>query len=465
MGLTLSTIEALAPDQSSLKAASKLMKPAKWPLRACENAGALIWGECQGSGANPYRVMADTSDQGYKCTCPSRKFPCKHVLALMWMYAEGAEAFGPAAIPEWVNDWLGRRRKTATAKPETKAGAKAGAEGKSLATALEAEEAAKPDPKAEARRKAAAEKRAAATRRSVLAATEEMEQWIADQLRTGLSAFLADLTERCRRIAARLVDAKAAALASRIDEMPARLLSLPAEQRIDAAIGELGKLVLLARAWRATPDDPELRRAVVTAETREQVLQDPEALRVAATWEVLGEQVSTLRDGLISQSTWFLNLEDGPQRFALLLDFFPAATGRRGGAFTAGERFKAEFAFYRAGHPLRAVIAAREPADDAPRPWDVSAEADPLAAFIAQQEAAPWSLSAPILIPAGRICAEPSGQQWWCAADGAATLPLEGEVAPVALGMDLSGAAGIWSGTRLTLLAGQSDWGRLAFDA
>ncbi len=410
MGLTLSTVEALAPDQSSLKAASKLMKAGKWPLRGRQEAGALIWGECQGSGANPYRVMADVSDQGYKCTCPSRKFPCKHVLALMWMYAEGAEAFGPAEIPEWVRDWVGRRRKSGPAKPSAKTEEPAGQPDKSLTSALAAGEETAVDPKAEARRQAAAQKRAAATRRSVQAATEDMEQWIADQLRTGLTAFLADLTERCRRIAARLVDAKAAALASRIDEMPARLLSLPTEQRADAAIGELGKLVLLARAWRAFPDDPELRRTVVAAETREQVLQDPEALRVVATWEVLGEQVASLRDGLISQSTWLLNLDEGAQRFALLLDFFPASAGRRGSAFTAGEQFKAELAFYRAARPLRAVIADRQAAGDRPRPWRIPADGDPLAAFVDQIEATPWSLSGPILLPAGRVCAEPSGQ-------------------------------------------------------
>jgi hypothetical protein len=86
MGLTRSAIEAMAPDQSALSAASALLKPAKWPMRA--RSGGLIWGECQGSGANPYRVAADTEDPGSKCTCPSRKFPCKHALALMWMFVE-----------------------------------------------------------------------------------------------------------------------------------------------------------------------------------------------------------------------------------------------------------------------------------------------------------------------------------------------------------------------------------------
>ena len=101
MAITLDTVTALAPDQASLNAASKLLKPAKWPLRQQETAAGLVWGECQGSGANPYRVVFDLGDQGYKCTCPSRKFPCKHTLALMWMYAEGAGDFTPGTTPDW----------------------------------------------------------------------------------------------------------------------------------------------------------------------------------------------------------------------------------------------------------------------------------------------------------------------------------------------------------------------------
>lgn len=161
MTLTTDTVAALAPDQASLKAASKLTKTAKWPVREFDAASNLVWGECQGSGANPYRTVFDLSDHGYKCTCPSRKFPCKHALALMWMYAEGPGDFSAGTVPEWVTDWLGRRRKTG-AKPEVST------DGKSIALAR-AEEPEKPeDPKAIARREAAAKKRAEETEAALL---------------------------------------------------------------------------------------------------------------------------------------------------------------------------------------------------------------------------------------------------------------------------------------------------------
>lgn len=99
MSLTLERIEALAPDQSSLVAARKLLKPSTWPTLA-EGEG-LVWGECQSSGATPYRVVVKEADAGYKCTCPSRKFPCKHTLALMWMRADESASFAPATVPDW----------------------------------------------------------------------------------------------------------------------------------------------------------------------------------------------------------------------------------------------------------------------------------------------------------------------------------------------------------------------------
>jgi hypothetical protein len=453
MALTRGAVEAMAPDQSALAAASKLLQPAKWPSRV--RAGGLIWGECQGSGANPYRVVADTDDPGSKCTCPSRKFPCKHALALMWMFVEDEAAFKPGEIPDWVTEWMGRRRKSGAPATTT-------SEAKSLEAARVSESEAAPDPKAEARRQAASEKRAQETRRSVFAATEDLEMWIADQIRTGLTAFLADLASRCRRIAARLVDAKAGALASRLDEMPSRLLVLPAEERVDAAIQELGRLVLLVRAWRAAPDDPELRREVIASETRDDVLGDPDAARVISVWEVLGERIATRRDGLVSQTTWLLNLAPGPQRFAMLLDYFPASAGRRTSAFVGGERFSAELAFYSSKAPLRAVIVTRGDPERVPAAWPHAPD-DPFAVHAEDKLTAPWRAEVPLLLPSGRVCADAAGRAWWRSTSGQ-WAPL-GEAPPsLALGAAIEHAAGIWNGARLTLIAAHTNWGRLSFD-
>ena len=459
MALSRSEIEAMAPDQSALKAAAALLKPAKWSSRGM--AGGLVWGECQGSGANPYRVAADTVDVGSKCTCPSRKFPCKHAIALMWLHADEPGGFTPGEPPDWVGEWMGRRRKSSGAAAPAGGATTAP---KSLAAAIAEPAAAELDVAALEKRRVAAERRAADVRREVVAGLDDLELWISDQLRTGLGGFLGEMPDRCRRIAARLVDAKAGALASRLDEMPSRVLRLPPDERVDAVIIELGKLTLASRAWRAAPDDPELRREVVATETRDDLLADPGGLRHGAVWEVLCEQIATRRDGLVSVSTWLLNTDTEGPRFAVLMDHFPASAGRRSGAFAAGSCFWGELLFYPARVPLRAVIAQRSDAEvRAEGPWPEAGAADPLQSYRDALLAAPWLLAAPMVLPPGRIAEDRAGRRWWL--DETMALPVEGAVPDIALGARMDAAAGLWNGARLTLFAARTSWGRIGFDA
>ena len=74
-------IVALAPDAGSVKAGRELATARKWvSLGRSEQA---VWGECQGSGAKPYQTKIDLSEPAFQCSCPSRKFPCKHALGLL----------------------------------------------------------------------------------------------------------------------------------------------------------------------------------------------------------------------------------------------------------------------------------------------------------------------------------------------------------------------------------------------
>ena len=458
MKVDLKAVEALAPDQSSLKAAAGLMKPAKWSGAGVSSDGQLIWAACAGSGANPYRVMADLADLGNKCTCPSRKFPCKHVLALLWMRAEDSLSFAPAETPEWVSDWLGRRRKTSAAP--TPAAATSTAE-KDMRAAIVAEPEAPEDPKAIARRVAAAEKRAGETEQALHDAVDALEGWIADQLRLGLASFIDDATARCRRIAARLVDGKAAALAGRIDELPARLLALPTGDRVRGAVIELGKLVLLARGYRAEPKNAEIRRTIGAAENREALLGNPETLRVTSAWEVLGEKADTRRDGLVSQTSWLLNLYGEGPRFAVLLDFYPASAGKRGSVFTVGEQFEGELAFYPARHPERALLLSKRSREDAAIAWPPP-ERVPLASALAGRLGEePWLIEAPILLPAGRVMIDRNGAPWWKGVSGDDLLMIEDLAEGPARATELVCAAAIWSVRGLRMLTAQTSWGKI----
>ncbi|MFF1908416.1 SWIM zinc finger domain-containing protein, partial [Kitasatospora sp. NPDC058218] len=99
---------SLAPDASSQKAAGKLSSPAPWSATGTD--GTALWGECKGSGRTPYRTAVELATPAYSCTCPSRKFPCKHALGLLLLWSGTPEAV-PAGEPAgWASDWLAERR-------------------------------------------------------------------------------------------------------------------------------------------------------------------------------------------------------------------------------------------------------------------------------------------------------------------------------------------------------------------
>src|SRR5208282_2193860 len=112
MNLTLDQVAAMAPDASSAAAGKKLMGVRHW-AELGQSPGA-IWGLSQGSAL--YQVQVDCSNLGYHCSCPSRKFPCKHVLGLLMLYTESAAAVASKTPPEWVTIWLLKRLATAEKK-------------------------------------------------------------------------------------------------------------------------------------------------------------------------------------------------------------------------------------------------------------------------------------------------------------------------------------------------------------
>ena len=89
------TVLALAPDPASAKAGRGLATPPKWS--GLGTSEGLIWGECQGSGATPYQTKVDPAGPAFSCSCPSRKFPCKHAIGLMLVWASGPTLFVEAA--------------------------------------------------------------------------------------------------------------------------------------------------------------------------------------------------------------------------------------------------------------------------------------------------------------------------------------------------------------------------------
>ena len=109
--LTQQKIEALAPNAEAAKKGRDLVKKNKFANLKINAEKNLIWGECAGSGKTPYYCSADYVDEHnpvFRCNCPSRQFPCKHSVGLLYSYEADATKFVEAEVPE---DILTKREK------------------------------------------------------------------------------------------------------------------------------------------------------------------------------------------------------------------------------------------------------------------------------------------------------------------------------------------------------------------
>lgn len=116
---TSSYVDSLAPNAAAMKNGQGLVKKNSFiSLNRSEN-GELLFGQCAGSGKTPYECSADFINPEkpvFRCSCPSRQFPCKHALGLLYAYAQG-ETFRTAAVPEDIS----AKREKAEKREETKA--------------------------------------------------------------------------------------------------------------------------------------------------------------------------------------------------------------------------------------------------------------------------------------------------------------------------------------------------------
>jgi hypothetical protein len=482
--LTKDKIERLAPDQASLGAALKLVKPSKWPVLGSDAGTTLLWGECLGSGATPYRVVVATADLGYKCTCPSRKFPCKHALALMWHYCDRPGHFVERAVPGWVDDWLARRRGKSGNEAAAGVGSDAAASGArtprggSIAAALvEAPAASPPDPKAAARAEAQRERIRQEREASILSGLDELDLWIADQLNHGIAGFAVNAVKSCRTLAARLVDAKAAGLAGLLDGLAADVFRVPEAQRAELVMERLAAMTLIAAAYRRQDVLPQalkadVRRAVGWTVKREELLAGATALRATGSWMVVAARSEVQPDKLRRLETWLLRLdneESNPHapRFALLLDFIPVSAGAQASPYTPGEMLLAELVFYPSATPLRAHIAKSEPipfdplAEPPPWPQFPAGLGQALDSYDAALASQPWLDAWPLAVSQVHLVRGESSGLLVTGADGV-TLPLSASQAEAVLpllGLGEVAITGLWDGRQLTLFAAKTPLG------
>lgn len=377
---SLQRVEQLAPDPASFKAAQGSAKPAKW-----SNLGRdarVVWGECQGSGSNPYQVRADLVDVTYKCSCPSRKLPCKHTLALLLLLAGGAVKEG--APPEFVNEWSANRAKRAESKQ-----AKAAAAGDKEV-----------DKEAQAKRVEKRESR-------ISEGLAQLETWLADIVADGLAATRAQGEDFWEKMAARLVDSQAPGLARRVRELSWAAASREWQTDLLAGIARLQLLIDGYRALhRLTPP--------LAAEVRSLIgwTQDQEQLRqregVRDHWHVIARR-QIQDETLTTQTTWLHGANS--RQFALVLEFAVGAQPLPV-TYSVGQVLDAELVFFEGEPAVRALEKARHGSEprrvELPEGADVAALQSTFAAMLARNpylERLPFVLSGvrPVLAADGRL--------------------------------------------------------------
>jgi hypothetical protein len=328
--LDANQILALAPDPASAKAGSQLATPRNWSNLGTSDSA--LWGECQGSGKTPYRTQIDLGGPAFKCTCPSRKFPCKHGLGLFLLRAAEPSLFGQAEAPAWVNDWLQGRQ----SRQEKKAIPKE----------------AGPEAAAQARKRE--EKR----EDKVSAGLAELQTWLHDLAREGLASVRSRGQGFWDAIAARMADAQAAPLARRLRRAGSLLYQSGLRNAESLVANELASLYLLAQAWQRIDQLAPALQADVRTLLGWTMSQD-EVLRQGAVtdhWRVLA-QCTVDDERLRVRSTWLLGAATG--RWALHLQY---AVGTQGfeQQLAPGTGFDGDLCFYPSAWPLRAQIRRQD---------------------------------------------------------------------------------------------------------
>jgi hypothetical protein len=397
----------LAPDAGAARAAPGQAVRSKWSGLGHDERAA--WGECQGSGASPYRCQVALSDWASRCSCPSRKFPCKHALGLLLLLAEDSVPAG--SCPDWVAEWLAAR---------------------SSREAARSADGAAPPGRAVLVSPQGRQQRAASRDRKVDGGVEELRRWLADISRGGLAAAQAQPWTWWDRMARRMIDAQARGLAGYVRRLAE--IAAAGGHRADwpeRMLDQLGALHLLCEAWTRRDALPAatvqaLRTRIGYTQAVSDVAQKGE--RLTDVWAVLGQrqdddgQLKSLRQWLYGEGTATV-----VTYLAFAVSGQPLAPG-----LPPGMRTAATVVLYPGSRPQRVLIEERE---DVGRPlgrlpgaatWDeaLSRVADVLAVD-PWADVMPLSVRGVTVLPPARGTAEQGhGAPWLLRDDESRVMPV-----------------------------------------
>lgn len=104
-------ISNLAPNATAASNGKKISAKGGFIKLFRSADDTFYMGQCEGSGKNDYMVTADFVEEttpSFKCSCPSRQFPCKHSLALLFEIA-AKKNFEVCEIPQEILEKRNRK--------------------------------------------------------------------------------------------------------------------------------------------------------------------------------------------------------------------------------------------------------------------------------------------------------------------------------------------------------------------
>ena len=332
---------AASPDEANTERAKQCANQWKWKL--LEGNERAVWGEYSTPG-KPFVAAVDLNGPGFKCSCPSSKFPCKHALGLGILLFENNGLFKVGHnVPEAIEKWLEKRdaraekgRKSEYTSPEDQSISKAEV----------------PEEKTEWNALAITSEKRILEMKSGLG---ELKTWLEDLMREGIASLESQGAERLFSISTRMVDAKLGSIGRKLRSLIPVLGQDNWHEQVMQTIGELYLLMNGLNKIESLP--PLFQTEILTlagVNIKKDLLLEEEG--VYDIWQVVGK-VTGREEQLTFRRTWLMGENTGET--ALLLDF---SFGNQGfeQQWNVGNYFEGGLVFYPSIFPQRAILKTKE---------------------------------------------------------------------------------------------------------
>lgn len=284
--------------------------------------GQFLWGRCKSSGEKFYDSICALGGNEFKCSCPKSVRPCRHNLALLYLLLKNSDHF---PLGEQLPEFAVQLRQ---------------------GPSMEATPASSPKPPFLQDEKA--QKRL----QRMLSGIGELERWLKDLVRQGLSVAYAQPTSFWADFAAKMVDAKLGSIARRIRLIPP-LMEAPDWHEL--LLEEMGALFLLVQSFKQIEQlRPDLQETLLSlagvSPKKELILAQEKA--ISDKWLVVGQTEGT-EEALRYRRTWLMGTQS--ERMALVLDY---AWGSQAfeWQWRIGTSLIGELVYYPDAYPLRALV-------------------------------------------------------------------------------------------------------------